>query len=114
MKAKFRINLTKPITGQEIADAAKKVAGDEYHQELAFVDDDGEVFQIGQNSSYPYKDLVIGVGPDAKPEVAMGAEYTEAYVLSWEHSGEKYAIVYSNDDIVNAVRSFRDEIQAAL
>ncbi len=114
MKAKLLVNLANTVTGQQVADAVQQIAGREYHQEVSTVTDDGSLYQIGQNSDYPYKDIAIGVGPNAIPEVAMELRYDEIYVLSWEYSGEKFAIGYNDNDVVEAVKSFRDKLELAL
>jgi hypothetical protein len=114
LKVKFQVKLNNSATGQIIADAVKQVAGTEYHQKLSSVNDQGSVYQIGRNSGYPYEDLVIGVGPNATPEVSMSEVYSEVYVLSWDHPGEKYLVGYTDDSIVDTVRNFRDELQKIL
>lgn len=114
MKAKFRIQLKGKVTGQAIADAVRQVVSDEYAQEMSVVTDDGTSYLVGRNSSYPYKDAVIGVGSNATPEVVMSMTYDEVYVLSWEFGGMKFAIGYNDDSIVNATRELRDSVQALL
>ena len=113
MKVKLRIKLPQAVTGQAIANAVKQVA-DNYEQSISVVTDDGISYLIGQNSEYPYKDAVIGVGPEATPEVIMNGTYDEVYVLSWEFGGMKYAVGYTDDSIIEAVRDFRDKVQALL
>lgn len=114
MQIQLRVNLTKPVTGKAIADAVRQIADLDYYQEIIFAGDEVILYHIGRNSSYPFEDLLIGVGPNATPKVAMKAVYDEVYVLSWEHSGLKYAVRYTDTDVVNALSTFRDLIQAAL
>lgn len=114
MRVRLVVNLSKPTTGQAIADAVRRIAGKEFVQSRSLVTDEGTSYLLGLCSHYPYKDVAIGVGPDASPDVRMEGAYDTVYVLSWKFGGDKFLVTFGNDEIVEAVREFRDTLQDLL
>lgn len=115
MKVKLKINIRKPVSGQQIADAVKKIAGKEFIKATPLDDTkSNKRFTLGQKSLYPYRDLVIGVGSKAIPEISMKETYNEVYVCAWNFGDGKYNIAYNDSDVEKAVRDFLDKLQQLL
>lgn len=78
------------------------------------VDDDGEGYAIGCSSGYPYEDVVVTSDPNKSTDIRLDQVYEQLYVKSFAFGGGKYAIAYTDDQIVHAVREFRDQLQQKL
>lgn len=72
------------------------------------VDDEGVHYEIGVNSEYPYRDLVIAGGEPTEQALMLGQTYSRIFVVRKEHGGMKYAIGYTDQTVIEAMTEFRD------
>lgn len=89
MKDFFRINLSTPIAGQIIFEAVRQVTGNEFHHTMSYEGPLGKVYEIGQKSSEPHKNFLIGVGRATTLEVSMGEYYREIHIVPWAYPDEQ-------------------------
>lgn len=114
--ASFTVSFGRLVTGTELMAAVKAVAETEWTRFRSDHDQaDGEIYQIGQVSGYPYDNLiVIPVGDDNG--VRPHASYTQVVVRTnqWPDDGGTYMVPYSDDDFVEAVCKFGAELDRHL
>lgn len=99
------------VTGQQIVDAVRSLAGNGFVEKKSVVED-LVVLTIGRSSDYPYEDVIILV--DGSTKLELSAQYTQVSVVATEWPGSKYAVGYSDDSVINSVRKFRDQLEKKL
>lgn len=115
MEVKFEVKLLHPVTGQVIADALSALAGKNFIQKIATAGDNGRTYEIGRTSLDPYEQVIIGVGLDGVTQISLGKEYDKVFVLSHQFPGGMiHAVGYTDEDVIEAVKSFRDTLEAYL
>lgn len=95
------------FTGQQIIDAVKAAAGDDYIEQNDY--DDGPVVTVGQRSGYPYKHIIVRA--DGGDTIRADAEYSKVSVENHSWGGSVYAVGYGQDSVIKAVVSFRDKLK---
>lgn len=123
--AVMTIRFSKPRTGAEILAAVQQCAGQGFYSRPAVVDDDNGVI-AGQTSMYRYNQVVVMPTDEPDPNYSRlpwkntrtvpGLSYTALAVApaSWPEPDSVYAVGYSDDGVVEAVRGFRDKVKQAL
>lgn len=105
--ATVTVRFARPVTGNQIAALVQQIANEGRSR---FVVDkryyDGEVFQIGQSSGYPYDHIRVVPSLDGMPYFALTENYSEVKVTSHSWQGSVYAIGYSDSAVVEAVKKF--------
>lgn len=122
MIVKYRVEVSKPVTGQLIFQVLEKFVGTNadgfgFSAELLRADDDGNHYRIGSKTTSPLLDYVIGVGEEAQSEISMTAVYTNIFILSWKYSRNVSVIDVSLkgcEEAATRLRRSRDNFQAAL
>lgn len=107
------IDATKGITGQQIMNAVKQLAGDGFVVNQK-VHDDRHFYKIGRSSSYPYKDCVVAVGALSEWHLNPLKTYYQLEVKYHPWPGVKYCVGYTDDAVVKSVRQFRDALKSEL
>lgn len=122
-KAIMTLHIPADIDGRRIIDAVRDSIEENKasNPETVLVEEhyyrDEEIyFVIGQQSMYPYKDLILAVD-DAKGFthfIRPTKSYKCIHVVSHHWRGEKYAVGYSDQQVVDACRHFRDQLRDRL
>lgn len=103
------ITLPGEATGQTIIDSVKKLAGDEFQENLRIVDK-MRWHQVGRNSKSPDADLIIAVDTlFSETYINPNASYGFLAVLFHPWPG-KQAVNYSLEGIEREMEKFRDEL----
>lgn len=106
------VTLAKSVMGRQLMEAARQVAGQEYHEELDSVIDGKKSYLVGQASQYSSRDLIIRA--NEQQHIDPDAEYSHVVVENKGWRGMKYAVIESDNDYVEAVEEFAAKLTAAL
>jgi len=123
--------LRKEMMGKDIVESVKKSIDKEsadYYEVKSYID--GKVlFTVGQESQYPFMDLLVYVyySPYSEKDLVLvdgrkhqsfniDLEESYNYIAIQAHTwpGFKYPIGYNDDSVVEAVKSFRDKLKVEL
>ena len=115
------VNICHPVTGAQIIDTLKllvsKTRGGCYREETLRDIDGQHVLEAGIASCYPYENMVIRTGEDLSTK---GIELTKTYekigIVNTESSWGMFcfAVVYSEQDVIDAVEKMRDGLEELL
>lgn len=108
MKVHLKIDLPQPMTGAQIAALVKKVAGQEFFQEIDLVDDEGVHYEIGVDSQYP-RDLVIAVDEPDAHTLLLTKTYACIYVVYKKRKGAETH--HDQRDIIREMTEFHQKLQ---
>lgn len=100
--------IRKEVTGQQIIDAVKAIAGQGAHVERDYVDGEN-VFIVGQSSAYPYKQLIVLADGDQRINPAK--TYGAVTVMEHKWGGIIYPVGYNHEDVINAVKDFAQKLR---
>lgn len=114
MHVVFSLSLSKPITGQEIANAVQAVAGKSYESEILQVIDGVKAFRIGRSSGFSSEDVCICTDEHGAAAIHLDKSYDKLYVCSSSWAGMKFAVLETESRVISAVEKFRDELQQEL
>lgn len=113
-KVLMTVKVERPVKGEEIIQVVKQCAGGDYREDKNWVDDK-TFFVVGRGGPWPYKHLVVVVDVDYnETKIDPDAAYYHVGVKDWGWDSIVYAIGYTDEDIRNSLKSFRDRLQAAL
>lgn len=115
MQVIYTLQLPFKVSGQEIINAVKQIAGDSYVQTYDRVIDDTIWFKVGARSNYPGEGLAIAVSP-AYTDCGINPSslYSHIAVVNCEWGGSYYAVLENEKSIIKNARNFRDEIHRLL
>lgn len=107
------IDLDYDVTGQTIINAVKRLAGQDFHEDLLIIDD-LTYRMVGQRSTKRAENLVISthVNDEGSFLVPLG-RYTYITVASYSWPGGSIA-TDKPEQVVEAVRKFRDDLKSEL
>jgi hypothetical protein len=116
--AKVLITLDEPIKGSDLIKVVKEFIANRQGDQriLVFMSnrlfDNGDMYRIGQRSGYPYEHLVVEPSDDLgiRPEKF----YTDILVKDHDWGGNVYAVGYSSDTVIKAVRTFAEDLEYTL
>ena len=111
MEVRLEVKGKRPMTGLEIYEAVKKVAGEKFYLDSAS-NDLGNSLKVGQNSKFPYEDLLVGV--EGGKEVLLDMTYDKVYVISANLDGLKYPVLYTQERVLRAVNAFKEKLEEVL
>lgn len=104
-----KIELKKPLTGMEILQAVKQVAGDDFGQVVSR--DNPSTWVVGQKS-YTMSDVAIGVGRHALPQLCLDETYTHVHVIAWDFTGSAIAgVEYEPAHEGRAIEEFAEALE---
>ncbi len=120
-KAIMTLEIPSGVSGQQIIDAARAVVekNQKANPEIKFATadyyrDDDTCFVVGQQSMYPYHDLVLSVEDAPTGNLTHLINPKGGYIFlrveSNRWNGEKYPVGYQDRDHVDSCKYFRDEL----
>ena len=113
-KVAMAISLPSPVSGRKVMDAVKKLAGREYHEEVASVVDDKTTYEIGRASRSPVEDLIIKDSDKNSSEINPDGSYEKLTVEYHKHPGRKFAVGFGTDAVVRAIKEFQQQLKTEL
>lgn len=107
------ITVPKGVTGKQIFDAVKKLAGQEFVVNQKVLDD-RRFYKIGRSSSYPHKDCAVAVGALSEWYLDPLKTYYRLEVRYYPWPSGKFAVGYTDEAIIKSIREFRDALKSEL
>jgi hypothetical protein len=98
------------VTGQQLIDAVTAIAK-HLVSERDYINGN-DVHALGQTSSYPYRHIIVR--PENEPYVDPTRTYSNVVVSEHNWGGSTYAVGYTQDSVIEAVKEFVEKLRTEL